>query len=146
MRSVLAYTAARLLLFGVSFAVLYLLGARGLLAAFLAVLVSGLVSYVLLSRQRDAVSSGIAGTVARMRGMGDRLEQGAAHEDSAQRPGSAPEAPESLRDFSRRRAGEGGAAAEDGDGAEGAPASGAEAGGPDAGSGAGAADSAPARG
>ncbi|QBI56045.1 DUF4229 domain-containing protein [Streptomonospora litoralis] len=84
MRSVLAYTAARLLLFAVAFGVLYLLGARGLLAAAIAVLVSGLVSYVLLSRQRDAVSSGIADRISRLRGIGARLEAGAAKEDQAQ--------------------------------------------------------------
>ncbi|MBV2361788.1 DUF4229 domain-containing protein [Streptomonospora nanhaiensis] len=84
MRSVVAYTAARLLLFAVAFGVLYLLGARGLLAAALAVLISGMVSYVLLARQRDAVSAVIAGGIANMRGIGDRLEAGAAKEDAAQ--------------------------------------------------------------
>ncbi|GAA1759912.1 DUF4229 domain-containing protein [Streptomonospora arabica] len=81
MRSVLAYTAARLLLFAVTFAILYLLGARGLLAAAMAVLISGLVSFVLLSRQRDAVSGAVAGGIGRLRGMGRRLEAGAAKED-----------------------------------------------------------------
>ncbi|MDT0300538.1 DUF4229 domain-containing protein [Streptomonospora wellingtoniae] len=85
MRSVLAYTAARLLLFAVTYAILYLLGARGLLAAAMAVLISGLVSYVLLSRQRDAVSGALAGGIGRVRGMGRRLEEGAAKEDEAQR-------------------------------------------------------------
>src|SRR5690625_2299716 len=83
MRSVLAYTAARLLLFAVTFGVLYLLGARGLLAAALAVLISGLVSFVLLTRQRDAMSDRIAGGVSRVKGVGARLEEGAAKEDDA---------------------------------------------------------------
>lgn len=89
MRSVLAYTAARLLLFAVAFAVLYLLGARGLLAAAIAVVVSGLLSYVLLSAQRDAMSSTIAGGIARMRGVRARLEAGAAKEDDVQQAGAA---------------------------------------------------------
>ncbi|MFD0801475.1 DUF4229 domain-containing protein, partial [Streptomonospora algeriensis] len=84
MRSVLAYTAARLLLFAVAFAVLYLLGARGLLAAAISVVVSGLLSYVLLSGQRDAMSSAIAGGLDRMRGIRTRLEAGAAKEDGPQ--------------------------------------------------------------
>ncbi|GAB3443622.1 hypothetical protein GCM10027570_11810 [Streptomonospora sediminis] len=89
MRSVLAYTAARLLLFAVAFGVLYLLGARGLLAAALAVLISGMVSYVLLSRQRDAMSGVIARGIGSMRGLGARLETGAAKEDAAQRAAAA---------------------------------------------------------
>ncbi|HZB31797.1 MAG TPA: DUF4229 domain-containing protein [Streptosporangiaceae bacterium] len=59
MRSVLAYTAARLALFAAAAGVLYLLGARGLLLVALAVLISGLVSLVLLSRQRDAMSAAV---------------------------------------------------------------------------------------
>ncbi|MUL41882.1 DUF4229 domain-containing protein [Streptomonospora sp. PA3] len=84
MRSVLAYTAARLLLFAVTFALLYLLGARGLLAAAMAVLISGLVSYVLLARQRDMMSRSIAHGIDRLRGIGTRLEAGAAKEDDVQ--------------------------------------------------------------
>jgi hypothetical protein len=53
---VLTYTVLRLLLFLVALAVLFLLGARGLLLVALAVLLSGLVSLRLLSRQRDAMS------------------------------------------------------------------------------------------
>jgi uncharacterized protein DUF4229 len=63
MRSVLAYSAARVVLFAATVGVLYLLGARGLLLLAVAVLVSGLVSFVLLSRQRDAMSSAVASGV-----------------------------------------------------------------------------------
>jgi uncharacterized membrane protein YgaE (UPF0421/DUF939 family) len=59
MRSVLAYTAARAALFAAAAGVLYLLGARGLLLIALGVLVSGLVSLVLLSSQRDAMSAAV---------------------------------------------------------------------------------------
>lgn len=63
MRSVISYSAARILVFVLTLGVLYLLGARGFLLLALAVLVSGLVSLVLLSRQRDAVSSVISDSV-----------------------------------------------------------------------------------
>ncbi|GAB3211402.1 hypothetical protein GCM10027294_33580 [Marinactinospora endophytica] len=84
MRSVIAYTASRLLLFAVAFGLLYLLGARGFLAIALAFLLSGLVSYILLNAQRDAMSEVVAGWMTRMRGMGAQLEAGAAKEDEFQ--------------------------------------------------------------
>jgi hypothetical protein len=59
MRSVFLYTAARFAIFLATAAVLALLGARGLLLLALAVLISGIVSYVLLSGQRDAMSSAV---------------------------------------------------------------------------------------
>ncbi|GAA4904580.1 DUF4229 domain-containing protein [Streptomonospora salina] len=111
MRSVLAYTAARLLLFAVAFAVLYLLGARGLLAAAIAVMVSGLLSYVLLSARRDAMSASVAGGMARMRGVRARLEAGAAKEDDA-RPFAAPDAGAAPQDAAGQ-AGQDGRAAPD---------------------------------
>lgn len=112
MRSVLAYTAARLLLFGVAFGLLYLLGARGALALILAALVSGLVSYIVLSRQRDAVSERIT---ARTDRMSRRLEEGASHEDAAQVPGAAPRPAPSLK-----TAGSGRAETDDPEGTDGA--------------------------
>ncbi|GAA3234213.1 DUF4229 domain-containing protein [Actinocorallia longicatena] len=57
MRSVIAYTSARILLFAATAVILYLIGLTGLINLALAVLISGIVSYVLLSRQRDAVST-----------------------------------------------------------------------------------------
>ncbi|MFW5420543.1 DUF4229 domain-containing protein [Nocardiopsis sp. CNT-189] len=120
MRSVLAYTSARLLLFAVAYGVLYLLGARGFLAIALAFLISGLVSYVLLSKQRDAMSVHVAGGMDRMRGMGRRLESGASHEDGAQRPGAAPAAPTPLKDLGAEASAEGAASAGETEGAEGA--------------------------
>ncbi len=56
MRSVIVYTAARIVLFAATAAILFLIGLTGLLNLALAVLISGIVSYVLLSKQRDAVS------------------------------------------------------------------------------------------
>jgi Mn2+/Fe2+ NRAMP family transporter len=78
MRSTLAYTSARILLFIVATIVLYLVGARGLLLLGLALLLSGVISFVLLSRQRDAMSAAFTG---RIRGFRSRLDAGARAED-----------------------------------------------------------------
>jgi hypothetical protein len=81
----LAYSLARLGLFLGALLLLYLIGARGLLLVALALLVSGIISFVVLSRQRDAMSSSLS---ARLRGMrarvgefGGRLDEGAEAED-----------------------------------------------------------------
>lgn len=83
----LRYTGARALLFAIALGVLYLLGARQLLLFVLALLVSALASYVLLSKQRDELSlvvSGLSGSVkGRLRDFRARLEAGAASEDAA---------------------------------------------------------------
>ncbi|MFI0484258.1 DUF4229 domain-containing protein [Actinomadura sp. 9N215] len=60
MRSVIFYTVARLAIFAVTAGVLALFGARGFLLLLLALLISGVVSYVLLSAQRDRMSSVVA--------------------------------------------------------------------------------------
>jgi Mn2+/Fe2+ NRAMP family transporter len=78
MRSALAYTSARILLFVAATGVLYLVGARGLLLLALALLVSGVVSFIVLSRQRDAMSAAFTG---RIHGFRARLEAGARAED-----------------------------------------------------------------
>jgi hypothetical protein len=78
MRSVLIYTLARLALFGATAGVLFLAGARGFLLLALAILISGIISFVLLSRQRDAVSSSVTKRAARMR---ENLAAGTARED-----------------------------------------------------------------
>ena len=84
MRSVLVYTLSRLALFAATAGVLYLVGARGFLLLALAVLISGVVSFVLLSRQRDAVSSSVAERAGRIR---QNIAEGAAREDSDQPTG-----------------------------------------------------------
>lgn len=78
MRSTIAYTTARILLFVAVTALLYLAGARGILLLGAALLISGVVSYVVLSRQRDAMSSAIA---SRIRGFRGRLDAGSRAED-----------------------------------------------------------------
>ncbi|WP_055479052.1 DUF4229 domain-containing protein [Sphaerimonospora mesophila] len=67
MHPVVVYTLSRLGLFAVALGVLYLVGMRSLLLLAVALLVSGLASYVLLSKQRDAVSQRIAGNRRRAR-------------------------------------------------------------------------------
>ena len=85
MRTTLAYTSARILLFVVSVIVLYVVGARGLLLLALACVVSGIASFVLLSRQRDRMSSALMSRVRtgqrRATGFRARLEEGARAED-----------------------------------------------------------------
>lgn len=88
MRATLAYTSARILLLVVALILLYLVGARGLLLLALAFVVSGILSYVLLARQRDRISSALTARVRngrqRAAGFRTRLEQGAEAEDEDQ--------------------------------------------------------------
>jgi Mn2+/Fe2+ NRAMP family transporter len=85
MRTTLAYTSARILLLVVSVILLYLIGARGLLLLALACVVSGIASYVLLSRQRDVMSGALMNRIRsgrrRAAGFRARLEEGARAED-----------------------------------------------------------------
>jgi len=78
MRATFAYTTARILLFVAATGLFYLAGARGLLLLGLALVVSGALSYVVLSRQRDAMSGAL---VNRFRTLRSRLDQGAKSED-----------------------------------------------------------------
>jgi Protein of unknown function (DUF4229) len=85
MRTALAYTSARFVLFLIALVALYFVGARGLLLAALALLVSGIASFVLLSRQRDRMSGALT---SRLRGVRSRavefrarLDEGARAED-----------------------------------------------------------------
>jgi Mn2+/Fe2+ NRAMP family transporter len=85
MRPALTYTSARILLFVAAVALLYLVGARGLLLVALALVASGIVSFVVLSRQRDAMSSSLSarlrGVRTRVGGFGQRIDEGARAED-----------------------------------------------------------------
>jgi Mn2+/Fe2+ NRAMP family transporter len=78
MRATLAYTAARILLFVAAVGLIYLAGARGLLLFGLALVVSGAASYILLSRQRDAMSGSLMNRFRSLRG---RIDEGAKAED-----------------------------------------------------------------
>jgi uncharacterized protein (DUF58 family) len=85
MRATLAYTTARILLFVVAVILLYLAGARGVLLLALALVVSGIASFVLLSRQRDVMSGALIGRLRNGRqrapGFRARIEEGARAED-----------------------------------------------------------------
>jgi Mn2+/Fe2+ NRAMP family transporter len=78
MRPTLAYTSARILLFVAALVLLYLAGARGALLLALAIVVSGVVSFIVLSRQRDQMSGALA---SRLRNWRSRLDEGARAED-----------------------------------------------------------------
>ncbi len=78
MRATVAYSSARILLFAATLGVLYLIGARGLLLIGLALVISGTISFVVLSRQRDAMSGAIT---SRIGGFRRRLDEGTRAED-----------------------------------------------------------------
>jgi hypothetical protein len=85
MRAAFSYTSARFVLFLVALVLLYFVGARGLLLVALALLISGIASFVLLSRQRDAMSgaltSRLLGVRKRAKELNTRLDEGARAED-----------------------------------------------------------------
>jgi hypothetical protein len=85
MRATLAYTSARILLLVVAVILLYLAGARGLLLLALAFVVSGIASFVLLSRQRDVMSGALITRLrngrSRAAGFRARIEEGTRAED-----------------------------------------------------------------
>jgi len=86
MRATFAYSLARILLFAVALGLLDLLGARGLLLFGLALVISGIVSFVALSRLRDAMSGSITSRIRKFR---ERLDEGSRSEDDE--PASAGE-------------------------------------------------------
>lgn len=59
------YTLARIALLAVVAGMLYLAGARGALLLLLALIISGLLSYIVLGRLRDMISVGISNRVER---------------------------------------------------------------------------------
>jgi hypothetical protein len=78
MRATFTYSLARILLFAATLGILYLVGARGLLLIAAALVVSGIISFVVLSRQRDAMSGVIS---SRIGGFRQRLDEGTRAED-----------------------------------------------------------------
>lgn len=93
MRTFITYTAARLLLFAAAFGLVYMLGARGAVGLVIALVISGLASYVLLTEQRDAMSSSIVERLSRLKGAAARLDEGAAKEDDPADPADPAGAP-----------------------------------------------------
>lgn len=78
MRDTLAYTVARILLFIIALVLIFLAGARSLLLVGLALLVSGIASYVLLARQRERMAASLSAGLRSLRG---RLDEGTRAED-----------------------------------------------------------------
>src|ERR1700740_3804651 len=78
MRATFAYTLSLFLLFAVAFGLVYLAGARGLLLFGLALVISGIISFVVLSRLRDTMSGAITSRISSFR---ERLDEGSRAED-----------------------------------------------------------------
>jgi hypothetical protein len=85
MRTAFAYTSARIIMFGASVLVLFWAGARGLLLLGLALIISALLSYVLLNKQRTIIADKLNGRLSRVGKKASefrqRIDDGAALED-----------------------------------------------------------------
>ncbi|WP_165495186.1 DUF4229 domain-containing protein [Actinomadura roseirufa] len=79
MRSVLLYTLARLAIFAATVGVLWPLMSHGIGLVFVALIVSGIVSFVLLSSQRDRMSAAV---VTGFRDRRRKLEESRTREDA----------------------------------------------------------------
>ena len=90
MRTGLAYTSARILLFVIALVLLRLAGLSGLLVFALALVISALASYVLLSRQREVLAGALNRRLGRVTAKAtefrERIEDGAAAEDDSPGP------------------------------------------------------------
>jgi hypothetical protein len=100
--AILKYTTLRLLLFVAAAALLYLVGLRGFLLLIVALLVSGMVSLVVLSRSRDDVSSAITHRVSEVNRRID--ERAAAEDDLTAEPPQPPVRPAEPGQVEPRRA------------------------------------------
>ena len=78
MRTVLRYTAERLLLLLAAAGLCYALGLRDIMLWVVALLGSGAVSYVLLDRQRDAMAATVERSLNRVN---DRIDAATRKED-----------------------------------------------------------------
>ena len=83
--SILAYTSARILMFGCAVILLRVIGVGGIMLFFLALVISALASYVLLNRQRQLIADKLNGRLgkagSRFTEFRERLEDGAKAED-----------------------------------------------------------------
>jgi hypothetical protein len=95
--SILAYTSARILIFGCAVILLYVAGARGILLLFLGLVISALASYILLNRQRAIIAEKLNGKLgkagskvtSRATELRERLEEGTTAEDEEDEPAAA---------------------------------------------------------
>jgi hypothetical protein len=85
--SILAYTSARILMFGCAVILLYVAGARGVLLLALGLVISALASYILLNKQRAIIADRLNGRLAKagskVTEFRDRLDDGSKAEDEA---------------------------------------------------------------
>ena len=85
--SILAYTSARILMFGCAVILLYVAGARGVLLLALGLVISALASYVLLNRQRTMIADRLNGRLSKagskVTEFRERLDEGSKAEDAA---------------------------------------------------------------
>ena len=84
--SILAYTSARILMFGCAVILLYLAGARGVLLLALGLVISALASYILLNKQRTIIADRLNGRLSKagskVTELRERLEEGTQAEDA----------------------------------------------------------------
>ena len=85
MRSVLAYTSARILIFGIAVIALHAAGAGGILLIGLALVISALASYILLNKQRQMLAGKLNGRLGKVGAKAaefrTRLDEGTKAED-----------------------------------------------------------------
>jgi uncharacterized protein (DUF58 family) len=84
--SILAYTSARILMFGCAVILLYLAGARGVLLLALGLVISALASYILLNKQRAIIAERLNGRLSKagskVTDFRGRLDEGTKAEDA----------------------------------------------------------------
>jgi hypothetical protein len=99
--SILAYTSARILIFGCAVILLYVAGARGLLLLFLGLLISALASYILLNRQRQLIADKLNGRLgkagSKFAEFRERLDEGTKAEDGGAASTAAADAEEPVK-------------------------------------------------
>jgi hypothetical protein len=78
MRATMSYTVLRLAIFAAALGLLYLAGARGILLVGLAAVISAIISFILLARQREAMAGSISRRITNAR---ERLDEGTKAED-----------------------------------------------------------------
>jgi hypothetical protein len=78
MRATMSYTILRLLLFFAVLIVLYFVGIGGIALVALAAVISALISFVVLNRLRDSMSTSLFTRMTRFR---ERLDEGTRSED-----------------------------------------------------------------
>ena len=84
--SILAYTSARILMFGCAVILLYVAGARGVLLLALGLVISALASYILLNKQRTIIADRLNGRLSKagskVTDLRGRLDEGTKAEDA----------------------------------------------------------------